>query len=144
TLVQAGTVLSSGENFTANGSFLSAIACLQSDLAGEKMCGLNWEGCTLIEMSLINPESGQPRSGSSTDISLITPHNFTAPARFRYFNGCDGNVTECLQANCSTTFHASDDGWVHVGCQEDDVNLEVFPWREDVFQAHHFKIIFCP
>ncbi|KAF8726218.1 hypothetical protein AX14_007929 [Amanita brunnescens Koide BX004] len=38
-------------------------------------CGLDGEGCTLIENTLVNPTT--PGSGSSTDIPLIPPHAFS-------------------------------------------------------------------
>lgn len=34
-------------------------------------CGFNGDGCTLVEFTLVNPTS--PGSGSSADISLISP-----------------------------------------------------------------------
>ena len=43
-------------------------------------CGLNGEGCTLIETTLKNPTS--PGAGSSTDISLIPPHTFSVTSGF--------------------------------------------------------------
>ena len=48
--------------------------------AGE--CLFNGEHCSLLEMTLVNPT--QPGAGSSTDISLITPHAFNVPTSFRY------------------------------------------------------------
>lgn len=35
-------------------------------------CGANGEGCTMVETTLVNPTS--PGSGSSTDITLISPY----------------------------------------------------------------------
>ncbi|KAF7372015.1 Glycopeptide [Mycena venus] len=122
-LIRGGQVLSSGANFTINGPLSSAIAYLQT--TSGQQCGFNGEGCALIETTLTNPVPGRPGSGSSTDISLIPPHNFTVPVGFRYFNGCDGNGTECLLANCSTAFHRPEDTKVQVACQQDDVNLEI-------------------
>ena len=57
-----------------------AISNLITDLyPGE--CLLNGEKCTTLEMTLVNPTA--PGAGSSTDISLITPHAFNVETSFR-------------------------------------------------------------
>ncbi|KAJ7848804.1 glycopeptide [Mycena leptocephala] len=125
TLIKGNSVLSTGGNYTVDGPLWSAIAYLQGN-ESDTACGFNGEGCTLIETSLANPTAESPGSGSSTDISLITPHNFVVPVAFRYFNGCDGEGAECcLQDSCPMAFRSPNDTWVQVSCQEKDVSLEV-------------------
>jgi hypothetical protein len=51
-------------------------------LAPTGECLFNGEECTLIELNLNNPTT--PGSGSSADISLISPHAFNVPAAFWY------------------------------------------------------------
>jgi len=118
TLVQNGNILSTGGDFTSNGPFISAIAYLQTG-----GCGLNGEGCTLIETTLVNPTS--PGSGSSTDISLIPPHTFSVTSGFGYFNGCNGAGADCTNAGCGTAFHQPGDNNVQVACQTDNVDLAI-------------------
>ncbi|KAF8190810.1 glycopeptide [Pholiota molesta] len=118
TLIQGGTVLSTGGDFTSNGPLTAAIAYLQTG-----GCGFNGEGCTLIETTLVNPTS--PGSGSSTDISLIPPHSFSVTSGFGYFNGCDTAGADCTNANCPTAFHVSTDTGVQVACQTNNVNLAI-------------------
>ncbi|KAF8993005.1 Glp-like protein [Cyathus striatus] len=83
TLIQGPNVLSTGDDYTSNGPLTAAIAYLQTG-----SCGFNGEGCTLIELTLINPTS--PGSVSSADISLIPPYAFSVASGFGYFDGCDG------------------------------------------------------
>ncbi|KAF5309378.1 hypothetical protein D9619_012481 [Psilocybe cf. subviscida] len=118
TLIQGGNVLSTGGSFTSNGPLTAAIAYLQTG-----SCGFNGEGCTLIETTLRNPTS--PGSGSSTDISLISPHAFSVTSGFGYFNGCDNTGADCTNANCPTAFHQSNDNSVQVACQANNVNLAI-------------------
>ncbi|PPR00151.1 hypothetical protein CVT24_005052 [Panaeolus cyanescens] len=118
TLIQGPNVLSTGGDFTSNGPLVSAIAYLQTGA-----CGFNGEGCTLVELTLINPTS--PGSGSSADISLIAPHAFSVTSGFGYFNGCDGAGADCTNANCPTAFRNPDDTFVQVACQSDNVNLAI-------------------
>ncbi|KAF8160626.1 hypothetical protein B0H34DRAFT_344402 [Crassisporium funariophilum] len=105
-LIQKGNILSTGDAFTSNGPFSSGIAYLQTG-----NCLLNGEGCTLVEMTLVNPSC--PGCGSSTDISLIPP----------YQGGCNGQGATCSSPNCNTAFFVPDDNHVQVQCQENDVNL---------------------
>ncbi|KLO16767.1 glycopeptide [Schizopora paradoxa] len=118
TLVQNGNILSTGGDFTSNGPLISAIAYLQTG-----GCGLNGEGCTLIETTLVNPTS--PGSGSSTDISLIPPHTFSVTSGFGYFDGCDGAGADCTSPSCSTAFMNPDQTNRQVACQSDNVNLAI-------------------
>ncbi|CCL99880.1 uncharacterized protein FIBRA_01905 [Fibroporia radiculosa] len=74
-----GVLLSTGSPYTSNGPADGLIAYLQT---GD--CGNNGEDCTLIEASLNNA------GGSSADISLIPPHEFSVTSGFGYYNGCDG------------------------------------------------------
>ncbi|KAF9465154.1 glycopeptide [Collybia nuda] len=118
TLVRAGQILSTGGDFNIDGPLVAAIAYLQKG-----SCGLNGEGCTLIETTLTNPTSAG--SGSSTDISLIAPHTFSVTSGFNYFNGCDGAGHTCDNASCNTAFHNPGDTGVQVACQTNDVNLAI-------------------
>ncbi|PIL32343.1 hypothetical protein GSI_05589 [Ganoderma sinense ZZ0214-1] len=117
-LVQSGKVLSKGADFTANGPFKAAIAYLQTG-----NCGLNGDGCTIVETTLVNPTTAG--SGSSTDISLIPPLAFNVKSGFYYKNGCDGSGAQCDSEQCTTAFHKPDDTQVQVGCQADNVNLVI-------------------
>ncbi|KLO16768.1 hypothetical protein SCHPADRAFT_937631 [Schizopora paradoxa] len=118
TLVQNGVILSTGQDFTIDGPFRSAIAYLQTG-----GCGLNGEGCTLIETTLVNPTT--PGSGSSTDISLIPPHTFSVTSGFGYFNGCQPAGADCNNPNCPTAFHQPNDTGVQVPCQLDNADLAI-------------------
>ncbi|KAF8887699.1 glycopeptide [Mucidula mucida] len=115
---QSGSVLSTGGDYTSNGPLIGAIAYLQTG-----NCGFNGDSCTLIETTLRNPPS--PGAGSSTDISLIAPHSFSVTSGFGYYNGCDGTGADCNNANCNTAFHNSNDNWVQVACQTNDVDLVI-------------------
>ncbi|KAJ3713551.1 hypothetical protein C8R42DRAFT_727038 [Lentinula raphanica] len=64
-----GVTLSTGGAYTSNGPLSSAIAYLDVG------CGDNGEGCTTVETTLVNPTTAG--SGSSTDITLISPHSFS-------------------------------------------------------------------
>ncbi|PPR01381.1 hypothetical protein CVT24_006219 [Panaeolus cyanescens] len=118
TLIQGGRVLSTGGDFTSNGPLVAAIAYLQTG-----SCGFNGEGCTLLETTLVNPTS--PGSGSSTDISLISPHAFSVTTGFGYFNGCDGAGADCSSPSCPTAFRQPSDTHVQVACQANNVNLAI-------------------
>ncbi|TFK53587.1 hypothetical protein OE88DRAFT_1655778 [Heliocybe sulcata] len=115
-LIQGGNVVSTGQPYTSNGAFSSGIAYLQT---GE--CGFNGEKCALLEMTLGNPTCAG--CGSSTDISLITPHALNVPVAFEYQGGCQGQGATCTTANCNTAFFVPDDTQVQVACQADNVNL---------------------
>ncbi|KAJ7153226.1 hypothetical protein C8R46DRAFT_1228167 [Mycena filopes] len=121
-LIQGPNTLSSGGEsvspFTTNGPLISAIAYLQTG-----SCGFNGEGCTMVETTLKNPTSAG--GGSSTDITLIPPHEFSVTTGFGYYNGCDGAGADCASQDCLTAFHKSTDTWVQVACQTNDVNLVV-------------------
>ncbi|KAF7378285.1 Glycopeptide [Mycena sanguinolenta] len=115
---QGGAVLSTGGAYTSNGALIGAIAYLQTG-----SCGFNGEGCTLVETTLVNPTSAG--SGSSTDISLISPHAFSVTTGFGYLGGCAPAGADCNNANCNTAFHQPDDTFVQVACQEDNANLVI-------------------
>nr|BAF46901.1 glycopeptide [Phanerodontia chrysosporium] len=117
-LMAGGQTLSHGEPVTINGPLVAAIAFLQTG-----NCGTNGEDCTLVETTLINPTS--PGSGSSTDISLISPHAFSVTSGFGYYGGCDGAGADCTFNGCPTAFYQSDDTGVQVACQDNDVNLVI-------------------
>ncbi|KAJ3574223.1 hypothetical protein NP233_g1907 [Leucocoprinus birnbaumii] len=118
TLIQGGRVLSTGGSVTINGPLEGAIAYLQTG-----SCGFNGEGCTLIETTLVNPTS--PGSGSSTDISLISPHAFSVTSGFGYYNGCDGAGADCTSASCPMAFRTPTDYFAQVACQANNVNLAI-------------------
>ncbi|KAF9478125.1 glycopeptide, partial [Pholiota conissans] len=118
TLIQGGTVLSTGGDFISDGPLIAAIAYLQTGT-----CGSNGENCTLIETSLINPRS--PGSGSGSDISLIPPHSFSVASGFWYFNGCEGSGADCTNPDCPTASHHPNDGLLQVVCEENNVNLNI-------------------
>ncbi|KAJ3713550.1 glycopeptide [Lentinula raphanica] len=112
-----GVTLSTGGAYTSNGPLKSAIAYLDVG------CGDNGEGCTMVETTLVNPTTAG--SGSSTDITLISPHSFSVTTGFGYYNGCDGAGADCTSASCSTAFHSDGDTSVQVACQTDNVNLAI-------------------
>ncbi|TDL15342.1 hypothetical protein BD410DRAFT_796493 [Rickenella mellea] len=118
TLIVGGQIVSSGKDFTQNGPIVSAIAYLQTG-----SCDFNGEHCTTVELTLINPTS--PGSGSSTDISLIPPHEFSVTTGFVYTNGCDGVGQDCNSANCPSAFFKPDDTTVQRACQVNDVDLTI-------------------
>jgi len=115
---QKGVTLSTGLSYTSNGSFPGAIAYLQNG-----GCGLNGEHCTMVETTLVNPTCAG--CGSSADITLIEPHEFSVATGFEYYNGCDGTGATCASANCVSAFHKSTDTAVQVACQTNDVNLRI-------------------
>ncbi|KXN92804.1 hypothetical protein AN958_05116 [Leucoagaricus sp. SymC.cos] len=117
-LIQGPKVLSHGEDFTSSGPLTAAIAYLNNG-----SCGFNGDGCTLVELTLKNPDPTAPGSGSSADISLIPPLAFSQPAGFVYFNGCDGAGTNCDNVNCPNAFRNPDDTFVQVACQTNDVRI---------------------
>lgn len=50
------------------------VECKETELIQDiGRCGFNGDGCTLVELTLINPDPARPGSGSSADISLIPP-----------------------------------------------------------------------
>jgi rRNA maturation protein Nop10 len=81
-------VLSTGGAYTRNGPLTAAIAYLQTGA-----CGFNGENCSLLETTLVNPTCSG--CGSSTDVSLISPHKFSVTTGFGYYNGCDGVGNDC-------------------------------------------------
>ncbi|KAI0645548.1 hypothetical protein C8Q79DRAFT_911084 [Trametes meyenii] len=115
-LIQGGKVLSTGQDYTSNGPFSAGIAYLQTG-----GCGFNGENCSLLEMTLVNPTA--PGAGSSTDISLITPHAFNVETSFSYFGGCDGQGATCADNKCKSAFFIPDDNQVQVQCETENVNL---------------------
>lgn len=116
TLVKDGHVLSTGQDYTSRGSFSSAIAYLQTG-----SCLLNGESCTIVEMTLQNPTC--PGCGSSVDLSLIPPHEFSVPTAFTYCGGCDCLGASCDTAECSNAFRNPNDNQVQVQCEENNVDL---------------------
>ncbi|PCH38479.1 hypothetical protein WOLCODRAFT_97211 [Wolfiporia cocos MD-104 SS10] len=111
---QDGTTLSTGDPYTIEGPLQGAIAWLQYD----NKCGENGEYCTTIEATLYN-------GYSSSDITLISPHEFSVTTGFGYYDTCSGAGANCASADCSDAFHESDQNWVQVGCSVDDVNLSI-------------------
>ncbi|KZT07556.1 uncharacterized protein LAESUDRAFT_758557 [Laetiporus sulphureus 93-53] len=110
---QDGTILSTGGAYTIDGPLIGAIAYLQTG-----GCGDNGEYCTLIETTLEN-------GASSTDISLIPPHEFSVTSGFGYYDGCDGAGADCTYADCPTAFHSSGQTGVQVACTADNENLAI-------------------
>ncbi|KAK0483990.1 glycopeptide [Armillaria novae-zelandiae] len=116
---QSGNVLSTGSAYTAYGELIGARAWLQNG-----SCGGGGTDCTIIEITLRNPQSAG--AGSSVDISLIEPGNkFTTAAGFVYFNGCDGQGKYCNNPDCSEAFHNPWDYQAQVQCEVNDVDIEV-------------------
>jgi len=116
TLVQSGRILSTGGPFTAGGQFNSFIAYLQTG-----SCGLNGEGCTLVEGSLQNT------GFSSADVSLVPPHTFSVTSGFGYYGGdgsCNGRGFDCTRANCPGAFTNATNGLI-VQCPSNDINLAI-------------------
>ncbi|KAF8991293.1 glycopeptide [Cyathus striatus] len=116
TLVQNGHILSTGGDYTTNGPIVAAIAYLQTG-----GCGINGEGCAIVEMTLQNPTT--PGNGSSVEISLIPSDAFNAPIEFRYYGGCDGTGSNCTSANC--VIASPSHTFVPVTCQQNNVNLAI-------------------
>ncbi|KAG1730412.1 uncharacterized protein EDB91DRAFT_786443 [Suillus paluster] len=114
-LVVNGQNVSTGQDYTVQNTF-SGIAYLQTG-----QCNVNGEECTLLEMNLINPTCAG--CGSSSDISLISPHVFNVEASFAYYNGCDGFGADCNTPNCASAFYAPEDWYAQRACQANDVNL---------------------
>ncbi|KAF8881535.1 hypothetical protein CPB85DRAFT_1340273 [Mucidula mucida] len=114
-LIRGNDVLTS-TSFTANGTFASAIAYLDTG-----SCLFNGDGCTVVEMTLVNPTTAG--SGSSVDITLIPPLAFSVPTSFQFTGVCSGQGASCATSDCSTAFFHPDDTWVQVACQEDNADL---------------------
>ncbi|KAJ3724453.1 hypothetical protein C8R42DRAFT_661836 [Lentinula raphanica] len=113
-LIQGNDVLTTTE-YQFNSSY-SGIAYLQTG-----NCGFNGENCGIIEMTLDNPTvSG---SGSSADISYIPPLAYSVPYKFEFYGGCDGSGASCTSSDCSEAFFQSDQTYVQVACQTDNVNI---------------------
>ncbi|KAH7903687.1 glycopeptide [Hygrophoropsis aurantiaca] len=117
TLVENGNILSTGGAYTSDGPIVSAVAYLQTGA-----CGLNGENCTVVETTLANPTTSG--SGSATDISFVTPHEFSSVVGFAYYNGCDGEGSGCDGPTCSGAFTNSTNGTV-VTCEADNVDLAI-------------------
>ncbi|KAI1792174.1 hypothetical protein LXA43DRAFT_1093986 [Ganoderma leucocontextum] len=118
TLIKGPNILSTGADYVSNGPLTAAIAYLQTG-----HCGFNGDGCTLIETTLLNVAPGN--GGSSSDISLIPPLEFSVTSGFGYYNGCDGAGADCTSQGCTTAFHTPTDTWVQVPCRVDNVNLVI-------------------
>ncbi|KAJ7138229.1 hypothetical protein C8R44DRAFT_341920 [Mycena epipterygia] len=117
-LIQGSNVLSTGAPFVIDGPLIGASAYLQTGA-----CGFNGEDCTLVETTLINPTF--PGGGSSTDISLLSPHAFSVTTGFRYFGGCQPAGADCTSANCVEAFHEQGDPPVQVPCELDNAGLTI-------------------
>ncbi|EJU05206.1 hypothetical protein DACRYDRAFT_19782 [Dacryopinax primogenitus] len=116
TLVQGGNILSKGGDYTANCPFASAIAYLQTG-----SCGLNGEGCSMVELSLINSQT------STADVTLIPPHTFSVTTGFQFYGVCPGVGADCTSANCcpDNAFCTPTDYTAQRYCNEDNVNLSI-------------------
>jgi len=119
TLVQNGNILSTGMTITVNGPIISAIAYLQTG-----SCGLNGEGCTIVNITLQNPTTS-PGSGSCTAIVLDSVHNFSVTTGFGYFNGCDGEGQDCTNPNCPAAFPSPIQPVEPICCQANNVDLAI-------------------
>ncbi|KAJ4483457.1 hypothetical protein J3R30DRAFT_3448542 [Lentinula aciculospora] len=113
-LIQGNDVLTSTQ-YTFNESY-SGVAYLQTG-----NCGFNGEYCGIVEMTLDN--SVTSGGGSSADISYIPPLAYSVPYKFEFYGGCDGNGASCTSSDCSEAFYESDQTYVQVACQTDDVNI---------------------
>ncbi|CCL99887.1 uncharacterized protein FIBRA_01912 [Fibroporia radiculosa] len=109
-----GVLLSTGSPYTSNGPADGLIAYLQIG-----PCGNNGENCTLVEASLNNA------GGSSADISLIPPHSFTVASGFDYYNGCDGQGTDCTDNDCPDAFREPNQTGFEVVCLAANVDLNI-------------------
>ncbi|KAI0033918.1 glycopeptide [Vararia minispora EC-137] len=112
-----GNVLSTGGQYTSPGPLVGGIAYLQTG-----NCGANGENCLTVEMTLRNPQS--PGAGSSTDLTLIPPHEFSVTTGFAYTNGCDGQGHTCSAQNCDTAFHQPNDNNA-LQCEVNNVGLTI-------------------
>jgi len=119
-LIQGPNTLSTGASYTSNGPLSSAIAYLQTG-----KCSFNGEQCLLAELTLNNPNPNIAGSGSSVDISMIQPHQFSVATSFEYTNGCNGVGAACNDPSCKMAFRAPDDNQVQVACQANNVNLVI-------------------
>ncbi|KAK1225447.1 hypothetical protein PQX77_011617 [Marasmius sp. AFHP31] len=119
-LIQAGKTLSSGGTYKHNGAFTAAIAYLQTG-----PCLLNGENCMTVEMTLKDPNPGQPEKLTASSFSPSS-HKFNVPIGFKYTNGCSNGAT-CRSASCPKTdaFHKFDDYEAQRACQAKDVGLEI-------------------
>jgi len=121
TLIQGGTVLSTGSPYTSSGPLGAAIAYLQTG-----SCGFNGEGCTMVELSLYNPDTDNNMI-SSADVTLIPPHAFSVTSGFGFYNGCDGTGNDCTSASCCPTgaFCTSTDYQAQRQCSSDNVDIAI-------------------
>ncbi|KAI0067159.1 hypothetical protein BV25DRAFT_1876887 [Artomyces pyxidatus] len=115
-LIIGGRVVSNGSDYTSQGPASSGIAYLQTG-----SCLFNGENCAIVEFTLGNPTCAG--CGSSTDISLIAPHQLNVPTGFSYFNGCDGVGATCTTPECNAAFFNPNDNQVQVACQSNNVGL---------------------
>ncbi|KAJ3822535.1 hypothetical protein F5880DRAFT_1447016, partial [Lentinula raphanica] len=83
-------------------------------------CLLNGEHCTTLELTLKNPTT--PGAGSSTDVTLISPHAFNVGVGFSYFNGCDGQGQTCGTASCTSAFRTPTDYFAQTQCETNNVS----------------------
>ncbi|KZT53965.1 Glp-like protein [Calocera cornea HHB12733] len=120
TLIQGGNVLSTGGAYTSNGPLGAAIAYLQTG-----SCGFNGEGCTMVELSLYNPDTNNGMI-SSADVTLIPPHAFSVTSGFGFYNGCDGTGNDCNAGCCPTgAFCQPTDYQAQRQCSSDNVDLAI-------------------
>ncbi|EJD03238.1 uncharacterized protein FOMMEDRAFT_156625 [Fomitiporia mediterranea MF3/22] len=115
-LVRGGNVLSTGQDYTSNGPFETAIAYLDNG-----NCKLNGEGCGTVEITLKNGANG---AASSADISLIPPLAFSDALGFQFTGSCNGGAF-CGDSKCNTAFFKPDDNCVQVQCQQNDAGINV-------------------
>ncbi|KAJ7122431.1 hypothetical protein C8R44DRAFT_786160 [Mycena epipterygia] len=117
-LISGNSVLSNGEPHTVQGPFPDARAYLQQG----KKCGFNGDQCTVVEITLKDPNG--KGDGSSVDLSLIPPLAYSVKTGFKYTSGCSSGAV-CGDANCNTAFHKSDDTFTQVSCQAADTSIEI-------------------
>ncbi|KLO16733.1 hypothetical protein SCHPADRAFT_198248 [Schizopora paradoxa] len=119
-IAQNGIILSTGADFTTNGPFIDGMAYLQTG-----GCGLNGEGCTIVETTLRNPTT-LGGNGSCTEI-VQTSTDFLS-IEFSYFINNSGCITitggNC-PANCSTGLVPFPSQTECVTCDLDNVNLAI-------------------
>ncbi|QRV78079.1 hypothetical protein RhiJN_06094 [Ceratobasidium sp. AG-Ba] len=113
---QTGKVVSTGNSYTINGSFVGGRAFLVNGA-----CKLYGVGCTVVEMTLDESHV------SAADISLISPFAFSTPAAFAFKGGCDGASNSCTSAKCCPTgaYCTPADDQATRACTAKNVGLEI-------------------
>ncbi|KZO97734.1 hypothetical protein CALVIDRAFT_58866 [Calocera viscosa TUFC12733] len=99
TLVVDGTVVSTGDAYTANGPITDAFAFLQSG-----SCGANGESCAVLEPYLCNAaDSGC--NGSYVDLEITPPYSLSPEFRWYFYgNDCAGEGVTCNDDQCAIVF----------------------------------------